>query len=343
MLVGTLSCASAVRTNSAIRELDDPADGSRDVHLLGEAANPAATRSRRAGGRRPTPEALRARADSSGDVFVPRTRGTDPIFRRFLDQRRRKREGEEMRDELTMQELGEMRGLPVYASDGDKIGQVDEIFYDEETNRPEWIGIGTGFLGTKRVLVPVEGADYSQDGLTVRYSKEQVKDSPDIDSDELSQETEQELYSYYGLGYSERRSGTGLPEGGRERVDEAETSVTRSEEELAVGTRDVEAGRARLRKWVETEPVEMDVELKRETARVTREPIDRAVSDAEIGEEEVAVELREEEAVVQKQAVAKERVGLERDVETTTETVSDEVRKERVEVEGGEEAPRRKR
>jgi uncharacterized protein (TIGR02271 family) len=248
-----------------------------------------------------------------------------------------------MRDELTMQELGEMRGLPVYASDGDKIGQVDEIFYDEETNRPEWIGIGTGFLGTKRVLVPVEGADYSQDGLTVRYSKEQVKDSPDIDSDELSQETEQELYSYYGLGYSERRSGTGLPEGGRERVDEAETSVTRSEEELAVGTRDVEAGRARLRKWVETEPVEMDVELKRETARVTREPIDRAVSDAEIGEEEVAVELREEEAVVQKQAVAKERVGLERDVETTTETVSDEVRKERVEVEGGEEAPRRKR
>jgi hypothetical protein len=57
-----------VRTNSAIRELDDPADGSRDVHLLGEAANPAATRSRRAGGRRPTPEALSAKADSSGDV-----------------------------------------------------------------------------------------------------------------------------------------------------------------------------------------------------------------------------------------------------------------------------------
>jgi uncharacterized protein (TIGR02271 family) len=237
---------------------------------------------------------------------------------------------------FSMDQLTDMRGMTVYDSAGEKIGQVEEIFYDEETNRPEWIGIGTGFFGTKRVLVPVEGASQSGDGLTVRYSKEQVKDSPDIDSDELSQATEQELYSYYGLGYSERRSETGLPEGGG-RVADDDTSVTRSEEELQVGKREVGAGSARLRKWVETEPVEMDVELKRETARVTREPIDRAVSDAEIGEEEVEVGLREEEAVVQKRAVAKERVGLEKDVDTTRETVSDEVRKERVEVEGDEE------
>jgi uncharacterized protein (TIGR02271 family) len=233
-------------------------------------------------------------------------------------------------------QLADMRGMPVYDSAGEKIGKVEEIFYDEQTDQPEWIGIGTGFFGTKRVLVPVEGASQSGDGLTVRYSKEQVKDSPDIDSDELSQSTEQELYSYYGLGYSEQRSDTGLPEGGRGRVDDDATSITRSEEELQVGKREVEAGRARLRKWVETEPVDMDVELKRETARVTREPIDQAVSDAEIGEEEVEVGLRQEEAVVQKQTVAKERVGIEKDVDTARETVSDEVRKERVEIDGDE-------
>jgi uncharacterized protein (TIGR02271 family) len=233
-------------------------------------------------------------------------------------------------------QLADMRGMPVYDSAGEKIGQVEEIFYDDQTDQPEWIGIGTGFFGTKRVLVPVEGASQSGDGLTVRYSKQQVKDSPDIDSDELSQSTEQELYSYYGLGYSEQRSDTGLPEGGRGRVDDDATSITRSEEELQVGKREVEAGRARLRKWVETEPVDMDVELKRETARVTREPIDQAVSDAEIGEEEVEVGLRQEEAVVQKQTVAKERVGIEKDVDTARETVSDEVRKERVEIDGDE-------
>ena len=237
--------------------------------------------------------------------------------------------------DMTMDRLSQARGLPVYDSAGDKIGKVEEIFYDEQTNAPEWIGIGTGFFGTKRVLVPVQGADLTGDGYTVPYSKEQVKDAPDVDSDEISQELESELYSYYGLQYSERRSDSGLPEGGRADMStDREGTLTRSEEELRVGKRETEAGRARVRKWVETEPVEADVELRRETARVTREPVNQPVSGAEIGEQEVDVTLRAEEAVVDKQTVAKERIGLEKDVETERETVRDEVRKERVDVEG---------
>jgi uncharacterized protein (TIGR02271 family) len=235
---------------------------------------------------------------------------------------------------MNIDQLSAMRGAPVYDADGDKIGEVEEIFYDQETGEPEWIGIGTGFFGTKRVLVPTAGASPTADGLTVGYSKDQVKDSPDIDSDEISQETEQELYAYYGLGYSERRSDTGLPEGGRGRAPAGEESVTRHEEELAVGKREAEVGRVRLRKWVETEPAQMDVDLKRETAQVTRERVDQPVSGAEIGEDEVEVPLRAEEAVAEKRTVAKERVGIEKDVDTKRETVGDEVRKERVEVEG---------
>ncbi|MDQ3875630.1 MAG: YsnF/AvaK domain-containing protein, partial [Actinomycetota bacterium] len=160
--------------------------------------------------------------------------------------------------------------------------------------------------------------------------------SPDIDADEISEDAERELYSYYGLQASERRSDTVLPEGRDTGVTDRvrDTEVTRAEEELQVGKREVGAGRARLRKWVETEPVEADVTLRRETARVTREPMDRPVGDAEIGEEEVDVELRAEEPIVRKETVAKERVGLEKDVEADVETVRDEVRKERVDVEG---------
>ena len=230
-----------------------------------------------------------------------------------------------MQQELTLDRIEQMRGAPVYDRDGDKIGKVEEIFYDEGTSRPEGIGIGTGLLGTKRVLVPVAGASASDEGFTVPYGKDQVKHAPDIDSDEISEDTEQELYTYYGLDRS-------VPEP-RGEVRDAGT-VTRSEEELEVGKRDVDAGRARLRKWVETEPVQMDVDLHRETARVTREPIDEPVSGAEIGEDEVEVPLRAEEPMVSKQTVAKERVGLEKDVEVERRTVSDEVRKERVEVEG---------
>jgi uncharacterized protein (TIGR02271 family) len=216
---------------------------------------------------------------------------------------------------------------------------VEEIFYDEQTRVPEWIGIGTGFFGTKRVLVPVKGAHVSDDGLTVAYAKDHVKDSPDIDQEEISQETEAQLASFYGLGYSERQSDTGLTEGsprGRagQRSADADQAMTRSEEEIEVGKRDVESGSARLRKWVETEPVALDVELRHEVARVTREPIDQPVGDHEFGEEQVEVPLHEEKPVVQKQAVAKERVGLQKDVRRETETVQDELRKEHVEVEG---------
>ena len=248
-----------------------------------------------------------------------------------------------MQNAVTIDQLSEAHGAPVYDTAGEKIGAVEEIFYDEQTRQPEWLGIGTGFFCTKRALVPVEGADMRVDGFYVPYAKDQVKDSPDVDEDEISQETEQQLYAHYGLQYSERRSESGLSEGaaGRGSRTAGEASVTRSEEELEVGKREVDTGQVRLRKWVETEPAQVDVDLKRETARVTRERVDEPVSGAEIGEEEVEVPLRAEKAVTQKRTVAKERIGLEKDVETERETVGDEVRKERVEVEGENEERRR--
>ena len=252
---------------------------------------------------------------------------------------------------VTMETIAAARGADVYSSDGDKIGSVEDIFHDYETREPEWIGIGTGIFSTKRVLVPVQGAELRSDGLFVPYGKDQIKNSPDIDGDEIGEDTERALYEHYGLAYSERRSGTTMAEGtpgtmgAEDEADvartmdsdvdvERESAVTRHEEQLRVGKRDVGAGQARLRKWVETEPVAEDVELRRERARVTREPVEQPAGDAQIGDEEVEIPLRGEEAVVEKETVAKERVGLEKQVTTDRETVGGDVRKERVEVEG---------
>ena len=226
--------------------------------------------------------------------------------------------------------LDEMRGAPVYDRDGDKIGTVDELYYDSTSRTPEWIGVGTGFFGMKRVLVPVQGASLYEDGISVPYDKDHVKDSPEIDDEQLYGEREHELYRYYGR---DTRASAGFD---RSADTATGRSLTRSEEELQVGKRETEAGRVRLRKWVETEPVALDVELRRETARVVREDLNTPVgrdSDA-FREQEVEVPLRSEQPVVAKQTVAKERVGVETDVETRSETVRDDVRKERIEVEG---------
>ena len=235
---------------------------------------------------------------------------------------------------MTLEHLEQVRGAPVYDSAGEKIGSVEEIFYDEQTSRPEWIGIGTGFLRTKRVLVPVEGSSLDGDAITVAYAKEHVKDSPDVDSDELSWELMQELYQYYGLRYAPAPAARDQAISRDPDTTPDTQAVTRSEEELHVGKEQTEAGRVRLHKWVETEPVTVEVELSREKARVVREPADGTVDSGEIGDDEAEIVLREERPVVGKETVAKERVRLEKDVETERRTVSDEVRKERVEVDG---------
>ncbi|HEV3407541.1 MAG TPA: DUF2795 domain-containing protein [Gaiellaceae bacterium] len=108
--------------------------------------------------------------------------------------------------------MGEARGKALYASDGERLGGVEAVLDDIETRKPEWFALGTGSLGGKRVLVPVEGSEARGEGIFVRYSAEQIRSAPELAGDEISQEAERRLYSHYGLPYSERRSGTGLPE-----------------------------------------------------------------------------------------------------------------------------------
>jgi uncharacterized protein (TIGR02271 family) len=116
-------------------------------------------------------------------------------------------------------------------------------------------------------------------------------------------------------------------------------AMTRSEEELSVGTTRREAGRARLQKYVVEEEVTQTVPVRREEVRVEREPItDANVGDAtdgpEISEEEHEVVLHEEEPVAEKRTVPKERVRLDTDVQTDERQVSDTVRKEQIDVDG---------
>lgn len=237
-------------------------------------------------------------------------------------------------NDYTIDRFQEIQGSEVYSSDEQKIGKVEELFTDIDTGRPEWIGVGTGTFRTKRVLVPVQGAMWTGDAVRVPFTKDHVQGAPDIDADEIGQDTEDGLASHYGVGYSESRSETGLPEAPPATPATGEASVTRSEEELAVGTRRTEAGRVRLHKWVETVPVEETVQVRRDVAEVRREPVAADAASGTIGEQDVEVTLQEEQPVVEKRTVAKERVSIDTDTVTDAETITDTVAKERVDVEG---------
>jgi uncharacterized protein (TIGR02271 family) len=119
-----------------------------------------------------------------------------------------------------------------------------------------------------------------------------------------------------------------------------DNAMTRSEERLNVGTRSEEVGRARLRKFVVTENVTQTVPVTREEVRVEREPITDANAGSAydgpaISEEEHEVTLHAERPVVDKEAVPVERVRLDKETVTDQETVTDEVRKEQIDTDGG--------
>jgi uncharacterized protein (TIGR02271 family) len=119
----------------------------------------------------------------------------------------------------------------------------------------------------------------------------------------------------------------------RDRSDDDDDTLVRSEEELKVGTEQARRGRAGVRKRVETEQVERTVPVEREELRVEREPIPASERGrAELGDDEQTIELNEERPVVDKQVVPKERIRVGKEVVTDEEQISEEVRKEAVDI-----------
>ena len=117
-------------------------------------------------------------------------------------------------------------------------------------------------------------------------------------------------------------------------------------ERFEVGTQTREAGRAKLRKYVVTENVTQTVPVQREEARVIREPItddNRAAAESgpEISEEEHEVVLHEERPVVEKEAVPVERVRLDTETVSDDVTVTEAVRKEKVDTDVDQDLPKR--
>ena len=261
---------------------------------------------------------------------------------------------------ITSEQLGNVVGSTAYDNDGDKIGKVGNVYYDDDTDQAKWITVHTGLFGTNETFVPMQGADFGGDGrLTLAYDKAMVKDAPNVDEDgHLSPEEEQQLYRYYHLGGTDSvvdstqgdRRGlrdddrTGVFDGHEQAAVGRDTSgpstdaaMTRSEEQLRVGTQTVETGRARLRKRVVTETERATVPVSHEEVTLEREPITEAnrgdaYDGPAISEEEHEVVLNAERPVVGTEAVAVERIRMGTNTVQSQETVSGEVRKEVVEM-----------
>jgi uncharacterized protein (TIGR02271 family) len=241
--------------------------------------------------------------------------------------------------------VNDLIGASVLDPTDEKIGSVGQVYVSDETQAPVWITVKTGLFGTSESFAPLDDASFDGESVRIPHAKEFVKDAPRISDDgTLSAEEETALYSYYGNGRG-RESDTVAGDRDESGVDTTvgydtsgpttDDAMTRSEERLHVGTEQVQAGRARLRKHIVTEQVTWTVPVSHDEVTVTREPIteanaDNALAGPDLSEEEHEVVLTEERVVVAKETVPVERVALGTETVTEQQEVTEEVAHEEI-------------
>jgi len=207
----------------------------------------------------------------------------------------------------------DVRGWNVVAGDGESLGTVRDMLVDTSRMKVEYFSVQDGTSGD--VLVPAASAQVDRTGRRVVVPQgatfERAAGSfTNTDRDDT------------------RRSGAYAAE------THGDSRLTRAEEEVRIGKRDVEAGEVVVAKHVETERVREDVPLERERVRIERRPVSEAYGSAQIGEDEIRVPVVEEELVVEKRAVVKEELVISKERVPDVETVDTEVRRERFDITG---------
>jgi uncharacterized protein (TIGR02271 family) len=241
---------------------------------------------------------------------------------------------------LSLDQLRGLRGRTLQGAGGSSLGTIHALYADSSDGDPTFATVQVA--GGRQAFVPLAQAQLRGDDLVVPYDESLVSSAPQISEDEdLSPAEEDRLYAHYGLSGVPARTdaGTTGAVGHDTSGPSTDDAMTRSEEHLQVGTQQVEAGRARLRKYVVTETETASVPVTKERVTVEREPItegniDRALDGPTISEEEHEVVLTEERPVVAKEAVPVERVRLGKEAVTEEVTVSADVRKEQIEADG---------
>jgi len=202
-------------------------------------------------------------------------------------------------------DLKRLKRAAVIGGDGKKLGTVSAIYYDNDTDQPQWVAVRTGLFGLDVSLVPLAAAQLRGEELHVPFDKERLKTTPHHDPGlELTPQDEVDLFSHYGLPYGTEstsaaagtRTAVGQAEpsftaaptasGTRTATDQtrartsqnmsgptADAAMTRSEEQLRVRTESQAVGRVRLRKHIVTEYEQVSVPVRREEIRLEQEPI----------------------------------------------------------------------
>lgn len=109
---------------------------------------------------------------------------------------------------VELENIRDWRGKDVVDRDGKKIGTLEDVYFDIDTDQPQFACVKTGLFGRRVTFVPLANASAGPDHLQVAFEKDSVKDAPTIEPDaELSEDEEADVYHFYKLDYSPSSAG----------------------------------------------------------------------------------------------------------------------------------------
>jgi len=256
----------------------------------------------------------------------------------------------------------DVRGWDVFASDGRKVGEVENLLVDTAAMKVRYLDVdldddlleGVEDADDRHILIPIGYARLDRDDDRVHVdavASTDITGIPAYRSEPITRDYETSLRTHYDTGTAGTAATTGAVAGttsdqdfyNQDRYDdrrfyesrsrEGEERLTLSEEELSVGKRQQRAGEVSVDKRVETEHVRESVPVMREEVTVERRPVSPgSTGEARIGEDEIRVPVTEEELVVEKRAVPKEELVIKKHQVQEEQVVEADLRKERAEV-----------
>jgi sporulation protein YlmC with PRC-barrel domain len=109
---------------------------------------------------------------------------------------------------IPVENISEWRGQEVVDADGSKLGKLEEVYHDGETDEPSFIAVKTGLMSKSLTLVPLAHASVGRDFVRVQRTKSEFKKAPSFDTGaELSLDDEAAAFRHYGLEYSPAGAG----------------------------------------------------------------------------------------------------------------------------------------
>jgi uncharacterized protein YrrD len=104
---------------------------------------------------------------------------------------------------IPVENITEWRGQDVLDAVGEKLGKLEEVYFDGETDSPVFAAVKSGRLSKSLTLVPLDKASVGRDYVRVNRAKGEFKKAPSFDTDvELTLDDEATTYAHYGLEYT---------------------------------------------------------------------------------------------------------------------------------------------